>query len=78
MRGEDSHERLMRLLTEHQDALIRQAARGRMPNAEGPGGYWQLSGQVLGLDQAIEIVRSCLFGQPYQDREESPATAYLE
>jgi len=76
MRGEDGHERLMRLLKEHQDGLIARVSRGHATADNIPGGYMHTAGQVAGLDRAIQIVRECLYGDPPTIVEELPAKAY--
>lgn len=76
MRGEDSHERLMRLLKEHQDGLIQRVSRGHATADNKAGGYMHIAGQVVGMDSAIAIVRSCLYGEPRTDVQETAAAAY--
>lgn len=63
MRGEDSPERLLRLLKEHQDALIQRVSRGMATANNEAGGYMHTAGQVVGLDDAMRIVRECLYGE---------------
>lgn len=76
MRGEDSHERLMRLLREQQNLLIERISRGNASAESVPGGYMHIAGQVVGFDTAIAIVRSCLFGEPLVEDRGRVVDAY--
>lgn len=68
MRGEDTHDQLLRRLTEYQNRIIEVVARGDLLGIES---YYQMTGQVKALDQAIGLVREILFG----DRPAEPKSA---
>lgn len=68
MRGEDSHDQLLRRLREHQDRIIELVARGDLLGIEA---YYQMTGQVRALDYTIALVREILFG----DRPAEPKSA---
>jgi hypothetical protein len=77
MAGEDSHDALLRRLREHQDALIARISRGNTPADNTSGGYLHVTGQVVGLDVAIGLVREILFGDRPQEPEKSLIDRYL-
>ena len=76
MRSEDTHDRLMRLLHDHQSRIIERISRGNVSAENVAGGYLHLAGQVVGIDAAIVIIKNCLFGELQLDSRETVADAY--
>jgi len=69
VRGEDTHDTLLRRMHEHQAALIERVSRGNVPALDGTSGYWALAAQVRAWDDAIVMVREILFGERPQESE---------
>ena len=63
MRSGDTHDELLRRMREYQDILINQVSRGNVPRADGPDGFWAMTGAVRNCDAMIQIVEEVLFGR---------------
>ena len=52
MAGEDEVDRLLRMIAERRTQLVEQIAQGGVSADNVQGGYRELSGKILGLDDA--------------------------
>jgi hypothetical protein len=75
MRGEDSHDSLLRRLNERRSDLVERLIRGEASAENIVGGYRDTSGEVRGIDFAIDLVRSILFGERPAEAPEDNAVA---
>ncbi len=62
MPGEDEVDRLLRMIAERRAELVEQIAQGGVSPENVQGGYREMTGRLLGLDAATELVREVFRG----------------
>ncbi len=60
--GEDEVDRLMRMLAERRADLVSQITSGTASSENVSGGYREIAGHIMGLDQAADLVREVFRG----------------